>query len=264
MQKKRKSGNISLSLFPHPVPLIPQRTSFRMSIARWAVSQQYQATATIKKMINRINEKMTDDKMVKYAEHRNRETGRRIDFVQWVKIYQTEEGKAIHVGAELLCDVSIKSSLGGCVLARRGAALEANGITLLGPVVIKGSPVEITYEKPLAFAMNTDDPCIVWFAQLSGIVSMDPPQLNDVVGLACNPKNFDERQEMKLVQIPLKICPGDRVSGVAEQVHSIIGEQTIALEIQALMITSYGGICPYYLAKEWEPKWLDGFLKQIS
>ena len=205
----------------------------------------------------------TATEMLRYAKARNAQVGRRTDFLSWIRVWEDGARKSIHVGAEVLAPGIVVRCGGTAIVANRSAALKAIGITLTGPVVIENEPVEILYQRPLAVVMNPDDPLLAWYTSLRGRVTMNPPDLNDVDAVVANPKDFSERMNQRLVSIPLQVCIGDRVRGIAELVHDLIGDVTIGVVVEADMFTSYGGICPYYLAKEWEPSWVDDFLPRL-
>lgn len=145
----------------------------------------------------------TADEMLKYAEQRNRGLGRRTDYLEWVKVFQLPGGPAAYSGAEVTFEGVAVECLGeGGIIFNRAAGLEAPGIRILGPVVIEGRPIEVIYDKPLAFAVNPADPSIMWVARVAGIVAAQPG------GLVVPPPPLGERHGAPAQQDPSRPASG--------------------------------------------------------
>ena len=210
----------------------------------------------------------TKDQMFAYAERRNRETGRRTDYVRWIKVCTINHGQAVFVGIQ---SAARELTVQGVGLWRRGGrpghSFVTIGVKITGPVVVDGGPVQILYAKPLAAPVDPKDPSIVWFKSLSGIVTMQPPKLNDLTAIVCHPGNFDAHEEIRMVELPLNVCPGDKVIGVTDQLRDTVGRRDIAFRIDVLdpiRLSAFDAVGPLELAIEWEPNWLDDFLNDIS
>jgi len=196
----------------------------------------------------------TPEELISYADLRNRQTGRSTKFLRFLHIDGLAHGIDVFVGVQTEHKKVAAKVLGNSFSGTSGCASRAIGVDVVGPVLIHDRLIEIVYPKPLAIAFATFGG-VLFLKKVSGALDMHTWKIRNGSFVATSPDRTELEQTAKMNDIPLRVCLGDRVGKVSEQLKGQVAAGTISVEIMAASdddeFSAIDGINVLQLADKW-------------